>query len=93
MADKYKFKHADIVLEAFQYNGKLTNTEGKHYIPDWAIKEYEKGYLAYDSDGLYIQYGKLKFRVEIGDYIFKSGGAGTVFRLSEEETNKRWTKI
>lgn len=36
-------------IEAFQYDGNVKDSNGKYYIPDWAIKPFEDGTMYFDN--------------------------------------------
>lgn len=63
-------------IEAFQYDGNVKDSNGKYYIPDWAIKPFEDGTMYFDNKerkppcGVYIRTKEELFlHAEIGDYI------------------------
>lgn len=43
------YKKKMIEIDAFQYDGDLKGSDGKYYVPDWAVNAYERGILYYDS--------------------------------------------
>ncbi|WP_430596343.1 hypothetical protein [Enterococcus sp. DIV2163] len=44
-----KFQNKPVVVEAFQYDGDFMNSKGKYYVPDLAVKAYERGSLFYGT--------------------------------------------
>ena len=80
---KYKNKATGEEIEAFQYDGDLSNDIG-YYVPDWAVKAFEKGDLYYDSldnrqppCDLFIKRENGRFKriwVKVGDYVVFAGG-------------------
>ena len=36
-----KYKKKPVEIEAFQYDGDLKGTDGKWYVPEWAVKAFE----------------------------------------------------
>ena len=67
------------VVEAFQYNGALRNSDGEYCIPQWAIKAFEEGTMCYGGYGdkgeesyeLFIRTLEDDYHVAIGDYVVK----------------------
>lgn len=66
------------VVEAFQYNGTLRNSDGEYCIPQWAIKAFEEGTMYYRSwdEGeelyeLFIRTLEDDYHVAIGNYVVK----------------------
>lgn len=73
-----KYRKKPIVVEAFQYDGDLKNTDGDYYVPAWAIKAYEDGVLHYEElkqdklpYGLFIDTLEGTHHVSVGDYVIK----------------------
>ena len=44
-----KYRKKPVVIEAFKYDGDLMGSNGKYYVPDWAVKAHEEGVLYFDS--------------------------------------------
>lgn len=44
---KVRNKYTGQVLEAFQYDGDMQNSEGEYYVPEWAVKALQEGKLCY----------------------------------------------
>jgi len=71
-----KYMKQSPVVEAFQYDGDLINSDGNYYVPEWAVKAFETGVLYYDGEPpcyLYVHTlhsGDVK--VEVGSYIVLS---------------------
>lgn len=42
-----KFRKKLVVVEAFKYDGDLSDRYGIFYVPDWAVKAYENENLFY----------------------------------------------
>lgn len=73
-----KYRKKPVVIEAFQYDGDLKDSNGNYYVPDWAVKAYESGVMHYDSPDcdsppceLYIDTLEGTRHVSVGDYIIK----------------------
>lgn len=52
---KYKNKYTGAILEAFQYDGDMQNSDGEYYVPEWAVEALKTGKLYYadmDAGGM-----------------------------------------
>lgn len=52
---KYRNKYTGAVLEAFQYDGDMQNSDGEYYVPEWAVEALKTGKLYYanmDAGGM-----------------------------------------
>ena len=52
---KYRNKYTGEVLEAFQYDGDMQNSDGEYYVPEWAVEALKTGKLCYvnmDAGGM-----------------------------------------
>ena len=45
---KYKV-NGPAEIEAFQYDGDLMDSNGKYYVPDWAVNAFENKLMFYDA--------------------------------------------
>lgn len=73
-----KYRKKPVVIEAFQYDGDLMGSNGKYYVPDWAIKAFKEGIMFYDSLNcreqpceLFINTLEGKHHVSVNDYVIK----------------------
>lgn len=71
-----KYRKKPVVIEAFKYDGDLMGSDGKYYVPDWAVKAYEDGVMFYDDVGnmpgeLFIKTLEGTHHVSVGDYIIQ----------------------
>ena len=73
-----KYRKLPIVVEAFQYDGDLKGSDGKYYVPDWAVKAFEEGQIHYewiDADTmpseLFVKTLEGKMHVSVGDYVIQ----------------------
>lgn len=73
-----KYRKKPVVIEAFQYDGDLTGSTGKYYVPAWAIKAFESDVMYYGSERnneppfeLYIDTLEGTHHVSVGDYIIQ----------------------
>lgn len=44
---KVRNKYTGEVLEAFQYDGDMQNSDGEYYVPEWAVEALQEGKLFY----------------------------------------------
>src|SRR5574344_1497993 len=42
-----KYRKKPVVIEAFQYDGDLQDSDGEYYVPDWAVKAFEGKVMYY----------------------------------------------
>lgn len=78
-----KYRKKSVVIEAFQYDGDLKGSDGKYYVPDWAVKAFREGVMYYDtlSDKtsaiftgpleLFIKTLEGNHHVSVGDYVIQ----------------------
>lgn len=73
-----KYKKKPVVIEAFQYDGDLKGSDGKYYVPDWAVEAFKNGTLFYMSLSplyppyeLHVKTLEGNMRVSVGDYIIQ----------------------
>lgn len=73
-----KFRKKPEIVDAFQYDGDLIDSEGNYYVPEWAAVAHQAGILFYmhgDSSPmeLYLNtYGE-HWNVRVGDYVICNG--------------------
>lgn len=73
-----KYRKKPVEIEAFQYDGDLKDKEGNYYVPEWAVKAFEKGVMyfrTFEFDEppceLFIDTLEGTHHVSVGDYIIK----------------------
>lgn len=44
-----KYKKKPVAIEAFQFDGDLKGSDGKYYVPEWAVKAFKEGILYLDA--------------------------------------------
>ena len=74
-----KYRKKPVVIEAFQYDGDLKGTDGKYYVPDWAVKAFESGVMHYGQPDrneqapyeLFINTLEGTHHVSVDDYIIQ----------------------
>lgn len=71
-----KYRKKPVVIEAFQYDGDLKGSDGKYYVPEWAVKAFEEKMMFFDgmnSDSppteLFIKTLEGVHHASVGDYI------------------------
>ena len=47
-----KYRKKPVVIEAFQYDGDLKGSDGKYYVPEWAVKAFEEKTMFFDGADL-----------------------------------------
>lgn len=93
-----KYRKKPVEIEAFQYDGDIMDQEGKYYIPDWALRAFESGELAFDSasepGALYVRTLEGDMLVNVGDYIVQGiheelyAVKPEIFKRTYEEADK-----
>lgn len=73
-----KYRKKPVAIEAFKYDGDLKGSDGKYYVPDWAVSAFENGIMHYVSDDgektpieLYIDTLEGTHHVSVGDYVIR----------------------
>jgi hypothetical protein len=67
-----KYIRKPVIIDAFQYDGDLKGSDGKYYVPDWAVKAIDEGELHYNSSGmLIVNTESLRSVVHATDYVIK----------------------
>lgn len=73
------YRKKPVIIKAFCYDGDLKDANGNYYIPDWAIKAFEKGEIFYKNAGdLYIKTLEGDMHVTVGDYVIQ-GVQGEIY--------------
>lgn len=75
-----KYRKKPVVIEAFQYDGDLKNSDGEYRVPDWAIEAFESGVMHHYSPYKYPDDTALELFIDtlegthyvsVGDYIIR----------------------
>lgn len=67
-----KYRKKLVEIEAFQFDGDMMNSDGKYYVPEWAVNALNDNVLFFKDDGeLYIKTSELDIPVCVGDYIVR----------------------
>lgn len=87
---KFRNKFTGEVLEAFQYDGDMQNSDGEYYVPEWAVEALKTGDLYYadlDAGGMPPLCLKTEeeddFMIPVGFYVVKKAD-GTIDAFWEE---------
>lgn len=78
-----KYRKKPVVVDAWQYDGDLKNSDGEFYCPDWVEKAFADGTLYYGTWGdgpseLIARTLEGDHHVSVGDYIIQ-GVAGELY--------------
>lgn len=66
------YRKKPVTVEAFQYDGDFKNSDGKWYIPNWAIDAFKSGTMFFMCAGeLYIKTLEGNYHVSVGDFIIR----------------------
>lgn len=66
-----KYRKKPVVVEAFQYNGTLTDKFGLWLAPSWSAKALKENVMYYDGPELYIKTLEGDHHVSVGDFIIR----------------------
>lgn len=77
-----KYRKKPAVIEAFQYDGDLKGSDGKYYVPQWAVYALKNGDMFFtdlhhyknndvEPSVLFVKTLEGDMEVSIGDYIIK----------------------
>ena len=93
-----KYRKRPVVIEAFQYDGDLKGSDGKYYVPDWAVEALEDRVIVFDSlDSnsdpceLFINTLEGRHHATVGDYIIQ-GVNGELYPCKPDIFEKTYEK-
>lgn len=69
-----KYRKRPVIINAFKYDGDFMSTDGKHYVPEWAVEALEItgiGGMYFTEKGLLIETLEGQMHVSEGDYVIK----------------------
>lgn len=71
-----RYRKKPVEIEAFQYDGDLIGTDGKYYVPEWAIQAIaqKNPIMYYDQSELYICTLEGTHHVSVGDFVIRGVG-------------------
>ncbi|MGA5589897.1 hypothetical protein ACPCF3_00650 [Enterococcus mundtii] len=79
-----KFQKKPVVIEAFQYDGDFIYSNGKPYVPEWAMEANENGTFVWCGEGdLYVKTLEGEMLVSVGDYVIR-GVVGEIYPCKPE---------
>lgn len=95
-----KYRKKPVVIEAFQYDGDLKGSGGSYYVPDWAVKAFEKGVLFYKSPlspclppcELCVKTLEGEMHISVGDYVIR-GVNGELYPCKPDIFEKTYEQI
>lgn len=92
-----KYKKKPVVIEAFRYDGDLMGSDGKYYIPDWAVEAYNDAVLVYketstDPSALHVATLEGDMLVTVGDYIIQ-GVQGELYPCKPDIFEQTYEKV
>lgn len=80
-------------VQAFQYDGDFKGTDGKYYVPAWAIRAFESGKFEYrDAGELYIPGEITDLHVNVGDYIIYDSDHDYIGRMDADTFEAQYVK-
>ena len=94
-----KYRKKPVVIEAFQYDGDLKGSDGKYYVPDWAVEALESRTMYFDSldsdsppSELFIKTLEGIHHASVGDYIIQ-GVNGEIYPCKPDIFEKTYEKV
>ena len=87
-----KFRKKPVVIEAFQFDGDLINSNGHFYVPEWAEKAYKEGILYFEGAELYIKTLEGVHHCSYLDYVIK-GVNGELYPCKPDIFEKTYEKV
>ena len=95
-----KYRKKPVVIEAFRYDGDLKGSDGKYYVPEWAIKAFDNGVMYFKSPlspmlppcELYIKTLEGTHHVSCGDYIIQ-GVNGELYPCKPDIFEKTYEEV
>ena len=92
-----KYRKKPVVIEAFQYDGDLMDSNGKYYVPEWAAKAYEDGVMYFGEfdgqpGGLLIETLEGVHHASVGDYIIQ-GVNGELYPCKPDIFEKTYEEV
>ena len=85
-----KYKKKPVAIEAFQFDGDLKGSDGKYYVPEWAVKAFKEGILYFDAltpdtppIELFIKTLEGTMHAPVGSYVIQ-GVRGEIYCCKED---------
>ena len=61
-----------VMIECFQYDGDLKDTNGEFYVCPWAVEAFQNGTIYFKDQGeMYIKTLEGDHHVSVGDYVIR----------------------
>lgn len=68
-----KYRRKPVEIEAFKFDGDMMTSDGKYYVPEWAVNALKENVLSFRDDGeLYLLCSYWYIPVYVGDYIARN---------------------
>lgn len=87
-----KYRKKPVIIEAFQFDGDLIGSNGKYYVPDWAITAWDKGILFAEGPDLYIKTLEGEMKVSYLDFIIQ-GVQGELYPCKPDIFAKTYDEV
>lgn len=94
-----KYRKKPVVIEAFQYDGDLIDSNCRYYVPKWAVKAYKEGIIYFKAHAmlnhpsdLYIKTLEGDHHASVGDYIIQ-GVQGEIYPCKPDIFEKTYEKV
>lgn len=95
-----KYRKKPVVIEAFQYDGDLKDSNGNYYVPEWAVKAFENRTMRYRGGisplhppcELYIETLEGSMHANVGDYIIR-GVNGEIYPCKADIFEKTYERV
>lgn len=88
-----KFRKKPVVIEAFQYDGDFIYSDGKPYVPEWAMEANENGTFVWRDQGdLYVKTLEGVMLVNVDDFVIQ-GVAGEIYPCKPDIFEKTYEPV
>lgn len=88
--NEFEIKSLQLAIEAFQFDGDLKGSDGKYYVPEWAVKAFKEGILYFDAltpdtppIELFIKTLEGTMHAPVGSYVIQ-GVRGEIYCCKED---------
>jgi len=89
-----KYRRLPIVIEAFQYDGDLMNSNGEYYVPEWAQIAHKNGVIYCKDDGdMYIKTLEGDHHASVGDFIIQGIIMGEIYPCKSDVFWKTYEEV
>lgn len=72
-----RYRKKPVVIEAFKYDGDLKGTDGKYYVPHWAVTAFKNNTMYYaendhhEACSLFVRTLEGDMKVSVGDFVIQ----------------------